>query len=243
MPVLDFPSSPVNGQIYGAYVYSATTASWLGPGNQSALATTTASVDVKETSLESRYTAIETTNATTNRAGLVTVVPTGVSAASGTISYNSTTGLITLVNATDFQIRGIFTSTYLNYRVRFTMQNTAGINFVTNEWFGRFLNGTGPNTSAVYGYASFYVQGASTGVGRYTTGETATRFELSYGKDIVLDINGPYLSDRTTECKYDSAYGHTRFIGEMTFGANTSIDGINLYNNTYTGTVQVFGYR
>lgn len=234
---LDFPSSPVNGQVYDNFVYDVATGSWLGAQQKTGLSTTVASIDSRATSLESRATNSEYAASVTNRTGLVSVIPTSVSASTGTISYNTTTGIITLSSASDFQIRGIFTTTYDSYFLKMSL--TAG---TPNPLFGKFLVGTTPYSGAQYGYTCFYVQGAGTGVNNNNNG-TANHFEMAYAHNLTMEINGPMQSDRNTDCCYDTSYNHTRFMGQMGYENTGTFDGINFYNNTYTGTVQVYGFR
>lgn len=223
---LDFPASPTNGQIYNNYVYDSTSGSW--------------KVVSGDTGLGTRMSAVEVANATTNKSGLVPIIPTSITVSSGTASV-SADGTISL-NSGDAVLNGIFTSTYRNYKIIFNNNNFSGNGNPGSIYAMRFSSGGVTNSTSNYTYTTWYTQGGTSGALNGTG--TATNWMWSgYGKDIVLEVMQPAISTTGTQFSFSGLYNQTLMIGQCGYNANASFDGIQFANNVYDAKVRVYGYN
>jgi hypothetical protein len=224
---IDFPANPTNGQQYQNFYYDSSITAWRNLGSKNALS--------------SAVTGLQTANATTNQSGLVPVIPTSVSVGSGSASVSSN-GVVTFTAASSVQLNGVFSSAYKNYKIMWSSPIDAANNCQPNRFQARFTTGGTPNSTSNYKNTSWYTQGGTTGNDTGTSTST-TIGTLSYGAEFEMTLFSPFDSSRGTEMHFLGNYTRTLIIGQMGFDAAASFDGIQISNNTYTGTVQVYGLR
>jgi hypothetical protein len=175
------------------------------------------------------------------RVGLVPVVPTSITTTSGTASYNSTTGLITLAGCGDPIINGVFTSAYKNYRLIINL--TPSVNGATsNPLFYRFATGGTTNSTSNYTYTNWYTQAGVNG-NQSGSGTGYSWGVLGYFKDAILEIGQPANASTGSQVAFTGYYTTTLMLGQAGLNVNSAVDGIQFANNFYTGTVQVYGYN
>ena len=177
----------------------------------------------------------------TTGAGLFPIVPTSITNSSGTASFNSTTGLVTLSGCGDLMLNGIFTSAYKNYKIMFNATGSANTNFGAILAIA-FCSGGVKNNTNNYTYTNMYSQSGSTGTGAGNSTGTNWIF-LGYHKDFTLEITQPAVAATGTMASFIGTYNHTLMMGAGGFNANAAFDGIQFANNFYTGTMQVYGYN
>jgi hypothetical protein len=231
------PSSPVSGNLWlntndgvlFVYYNDGDTSQWVEVKSNTASGSTVAA----------RVDALELADTTTNRAGLVPVIPTSVSVASGTATVLSD-GAIQVTNATNISIFGCFSNTYKNYRFVMNTTNTvAGAPPALT--YVRFITGTTVNTTNSYPYTVFYSQG--TGYGNSAGSGANNLAVLGYARDFDGTIHTPFDSANATYVNGLGGYGQTIILSNFGFGAAQSFDGIQFFNNTFTGVFRFYGYR
>jgi hypothetical protein len=174
--------------------------------------------------------------------GLVPIVPTSVVLGSGT-GFVEASGLVNFTGSSSILLNDVFSSNYKNYVIYFSAPignvNSASANAV----YVRFATGGTVNTASSYTYTGAYTQAAtavsSTGRG---TGTGTNVASIDYLQDTCLNLYAPFES-RGTSGQFSNVYGSTNIFGQFGFNAATSFDGIQFFNNTYTGTVQVYGLK
>lgn len=173
--------------------------------------------------------------------GLTPIIPTSISNSSGTASFNSTTGLITLSGVGDLMLNGVFTSAYKNYKVMFHASGSANTNYGSILAIA-FCSGGAKNNTNNYTYTNMYTQTGSVGGGAGTSTGTNWIF-LGYHKDFTLEVTQPANASTGTMASFIGTYNHTLMMGAGGFNANAAFDGIQFANNFYSGTMQVYGYN
>lgn len=180
--------------------------------------------------------------------GLIPVIPTTVTIATGSGSANSI-GVVTFTGATSVALDGVFTSAYTNYRVVVTVSATS----TTNGIRGRLASAGVELGTTVYNRSQWYFRsdgtsGASAGAsGTYfaivpvTT--TATNTAVS-----IFDVTNPATAVRKTVLGMSQGFTgttHETSSNGCTVMDTTSRDGLKLVVDTgnATGTVQVFAYN
>lgn len=185
-----------------------------------------------------------------NVGGLNLVVPTSVTAGSGTASVSSN-GAVTFSGASSVSINGCFSSTYDNYQI--TLQTTAFSG--AGALFTQFrLRNTSDDTSATWYTALAALSignstadpilgvGATQGYLPYTTSAAA----LTYSP--VMEVMRPFLAAKTSVMV--RGYYNTGVRDGIMHGVNqsdvaTSYSGISFFPNTgtFTGTIRIYGYN
>lgn len=196
-----------------------------------------------DSELATRVGALETADATTNKSGLVPVIPTSVSVGSGSASISSA-GVVTFSGVSSLSFNGIFSSSYRNYLVIFDWLNTTD-----SGLFIRLRSGTTDNTSAVYSYNMLW-QG-SAGVGNsYQNAVSAFGGIFGHARQSVkVDVISPYEARRTAMIMTGNAEnlsGSTEaHNSSATHRADSSFDGLTLYqaSGNGSGVVRIYGYR
>lgn len=197
------------------------------------------------TSVEARATALELADSTTNKSGLVPIIPTSITtggtgsvSASGVVSFNAS-GIISL--------NGIFTTDFVEYKIfgRWVADADRGYG-----WRWR-ANGT-DKTDAFYHHTQIWNGGGSVGTSNgqnntfhgYSLGHRFVAFEGTFtgGKQttLVKTMNATYngLNSATTQNEMHFSNGVMRESGY-------SADGITMFCSAgnMTGHLQVFGVR
>jgi hypothetical protein len=234
---IDFPANPTNGQQYQNFYYDSSITAWRNLGSKNALS--------------SAVTALQTANATTNQAGLVPVVPASVAVNSGSASFSTTTGLVTFSGAGTLSLNSCFTSAYTNYRIilrastsvptGITLQlKVSGTASTTAYYWGGYIGYVSGSGSSAYNSA-----GSSSGqlvgfAGSGTAGNLVT--------SSVVDVFSPAVATQTAfSTMFQGADAGNSFAltSSGIHNAATAYDGLqlNLSNGTFSGTLQVYGYR
>lgn len=202
----------------------------------------TAAITPGESELAPRVSALETADATTNRSGLIPVVPSSVVVSSGSASTNAT-GTISFTGAGSMSVNGAFTSSYKAYRLVFrALGSTTAVNL------GFKFRASGTDWASGYYGASAYSSFA---------GNLANADARNNGSDGYL---GGMTSGNSTSGTYEISplagqsaltgivnVAYAGAISMMSYSAPTSPspDGITIYptSGTMTGTLQIYGYR
>lgn len=178
-------------------------------------------------------------------AGLVAITPTQVDVGSGSATISGK-GKVTFSNVSAIRLRGVFGSNSLNYRLvaNISMSNTATLRF-------RFSSGGTDNSTAVYGWGG--TLGNSSGTTACYSGLNVDwgafgDAQASNNNLIVADIAAPYDSGSLTKLQANTQLWNGAWVGGYianAFNSYATFDGIILYPTagTYSGTVQVYGYR
>jgi microcystin-dependent protein len=199
-----------------------------------------------DSQLSTRVGAIETSDATTNRSGLVPVLPASVSVSAGTASVASD-GTVTFTNVGNLSLNGLFSATYTNYLVYLTITNRS---VSTYSNFRLRSNGV-DNTAQTYARTTIYANASGTTASYAVNNDTFWYHAVSggLGVQLVMDVSMPFLSGPT----YSSA-----MVNEVLTGGNAAVaisngwhntsasfDGITVgqASGTATGTLKIYGYR
>ena len=187
--------------------------------------------------------------------GANNTVLTADSATATGIKWATPAGGLTLISATPvsavtaFNVDGVFTSTYTNYRIVYSGTASAGYAFTTLSWR---TSGT-TNTAAKYeGYVTrFNSASATTQNANYQNGTAGHEIvQAGPGMCFVADIFSPQLTQYTSMVS-DGVLGQIaenraiRVEGYGFFEDTTAFDGfrINAGADTMTGTIFVYGYQ
>lgn len=184
--------------------------------------------------------------------GLVPIVPTSVSVATGTGSVNPL-GQITFTGATAISLNGVFSSKYKNYRI---VMNALSGNTSTLDVPFRFRVSGSDSAINYYGtgtdtYFNSGATGAVSNYGYWNIGYAVpTRVTPTIGSSII-DVFSPAVGGESTSlissnvglngsvgAHYSRNHYNTQWLG-------TSFDGFTMwtFSSTFTGTIQVFGYN
>lgn len=190
-----------------------------------------------------RLTALETADATTNRAGLVPVIPTSVAVNSGSGSFNSSTGLVTFSGgSSSISLNGVFTTTYRNYVLVMNIDAAGAAQAVSMRFR---LGGVDYNFSA---YQSMYYEvEAGTTTQSFTTSQNNNLPRISRastnGSAMEMKIFSPRLST-PTRATFHTQDGTYYSQGGVTYTGADLFDGISIIGGgALSGTIQVYGLR
>ena len=194
--------------------------------------------------------ALAVANSVNAAIGLVPIVPTSVAVGSGSGSANSN-GLVTVTAANSVALNGVFSSLYRYYRVVMSLRNTA--NNTQALMLRLRASGTDVTTNYIYQGPDGYVNTNSNANGS-TAGWNTSFYLVGYVAPTsgsgTIDIMEPFLTVSTgfhsTNQALNSATGacYMRLVqGEHSI--TSSYDGFTIFPNgdSFTGTVQVYGYR
>jgi hypothetical protein len=238
---LNFPTSPTNGQVFDNYYYDSSISSWRSNGSKNGLSTRMATE-------ESRSTALELADATTNKSGLVPIIPTSVDKSGGTATV-SASGAVTFATTSFLRLNGVFTSKYTNYRV---VWSSATISAASNIQFGLCSLGVdvGSNnywTGGMSGTSASTVsgvtwRGATAGYLGYSSGSAATL------TSVALELFNPTPATlKVINTHMGSWVGSdmNAFVFSTLLNSPVISDGIKFFSSSGTvgGTISVFGYN
>lgn len=193
-----------------------------------------------DSELATRLGAVETANATTNKSGLVPIIPSSVVVSGGTATVN-THGMVTVSGTASVSLNGLFNSSFTNYRAVFNLRNGSNA-----EIYLRFRKAGSDLSTGYYGAAWLAYYNSSSGIGNPRVngngawvGYAGAETNIS-GADIAPLTNDPAIS----------VNGFMRPLGAtFTAGYGTSVsggvDGFTVFPSTsaVSGTIQVYGYR
>ena len=213
---------------------------------------TTAQLDItslksRATSLETRATALELADSTTNRSGLVpliTSVDSIVAGSTGTASFSSTTGTVTITNMDFIRFNNIFTSatdTYLMQYELYTNTNSrptfrlriAGSDDIASNYAGRNITISQGSSSAGGATANLTYPQPASGAG-IMHACTAT-FHRVYDNTAYAFV----------ELVGQSSGGDVRYGGFSHTNA-AFVDGLSIFSEsggTLSGTISFYKYR
>jgi len=173
--------------------------------------------------------------------GLVPVVPTSAAVGSGSATFSSTTGFVTVTGASSVSLNGVFTATYNNYFINLNLLSVAGTPIPTFR-----VRAAGTDlTSSTYSYASLYID--ATTLGFFFGSNSATSIQINQTNTTsgmyAINLNSPFLSARTG-LTYSSAANGIASGGGAVLNT-TSYDGFTITTptSTLTGTISVYGYN
>ena len=186
----------------------------------------------------------------TTGAGLIPVIPTSVNVASGTGTYNATTGLVTFTGATSVAVNGCFTSAFRNYRILFDESAATAyadgnmrlrVGGVDAAGTSYYRNGILCDAAAVSGFSN----NADQWYGNVLT--TVNIASNAYAQ-AAIEVHEPFLAKPTTVQSINHAWSGTiqRFLIMSGFNTNaTSYDGFTILLNTgnFSGTFKIYGYN
>ena len=193
------------------------------------------------TSLEGRATTLEARRI----AGLVPIIPTSVAINAGTVSYNTTTGLVSFTNGAAVTINGVFSSSFQNYRIIFDIESSsaaADIYFQLKNSGGTLATGWNTwftTTTTAPAVSGGYVSNTFGGICGRTNGTA--------GAHVVLDVLNPnaFRIKRFSSLSNDASV--IRHCGGLNQGAGGTqyTDLLMVVNgqNAQVGTVKVYGYN
>lgn len=177
---------------------------------------------------------------------LVPVIPTGVTQSGGSASHDSTTGLVTYTGVTVFQVNGIFTSGFRNYRIVMDQTQTA-----SNPPLWRAVVGGVVQTANNYYSQEANFNGTGSGIGRQTA-ESAGRLgyiDANQRGTFQMDVFTPYLSSTDTRFQNYENRGNSSAIiihfHASQYFVNNQVEGvqISVASGNMTGTFKVYGYN
>jgi hypothetical protein len=204
--------------------------------------TTLGAANITTANLTNPLTVADGGTGATTGSGLVPIIPTSVAVGSGSASVG-TNGLVTFTGASSILLNGVFSSSYKNYKVYFSAPATTSNTANANRIYIRFSTGGTVNTTSNYTYTQSYTQTTSlvnSGIG---TGSGTNVAVLEFVQDSEVTVFAPFENNRGTNATFVNSYQHTNLWGQFGFNTSTSFDGIQFFNNTYTGNVQVYGMR
>jgi len=175
--------------------------------------------------------------------GLVPITPTSIANSGGSASASG--GAVTFSGVTSVSLNGVFTSTYVNYRVFIDAIGSGSS--VTSSL--RFRASGTDNTTANYQTLANYVARSSASIYRVLDSSYWDIIGMTTGNTnrAVIDVMGPQLATQTHGAV--TAIGYTNQeqsnFGGYLFGATTQFDGLTFYvaSGTITGTIRIYGYR
>lgn len=265
MPALDFPSSPTNGQVFGAYVYDSSITAWRSKGGATAatyVADTAPSGAVKgdmwyrssDGTTYVYYVDADTSQwveirseVSASKVGLVPIIPTSVSVASGSASV-ATDGSITFSGASSISVNGCFNASFRDYRIS-VVQSAASQ--LSDIWF-RLRSGSTDDTTGYYGGAVLVESGSVTGWN--STADNKWLFGASHPgstnthASTIADITNPFVA--TAKTIQTNAFAWTGTSNKLfrigSFNNNgVSRDGMTVYMGagTLSGIIRIMGYN
>lgn len=243
------PTSPVAGNLWYntndgimfMYYADGDSSQWVEVKANSSLGST----------VPARVDALELADATTNKSGLVPIVPTSVTVGSGAASI-AANGIVSVTTAASYlSVNGVFSSAYKNYRIKLMGASSVNDNYILM----RLRSGSTDDTTNYY----------SGGWQAYSNGVTsnwsvANGSALYIGNQASLS-NGPTPYEIELWNPYETTYTKGTSFGlaaNSGNGVGSHIVGIANFNtNAYHGltiimnggncavgtTIQVYGYR
>ena len=205
------------------------------------------SLKSRATSLETRASALELADATTNRSGLVpliTSVDSIVAGSTGTASFSSTTGTVTITNMDFIRFNNIFTVSSDTYIMQYELYTNTN----SRPTFRLRIAGT-DDTASNYAGRNITVTQGSSSAGGSTANITYPQPASGAGIFHACTATFHRLYDNT-------AYGFVELIGQSSGGdvryggfSHTNpalVDGLSIFSEaggTLSGTISFYKYR
>jgi hypothetical protein len=178
--------------------------------------------------------------------GLAIVTPTSIANSGGSASASG--AQITFTGVNSISLNGIFSATYDNYRVVYSVTASSA-----NASLNHRLRAAGSDDAANnYRFASWDVNTAA-GSGAVSSSSTSALGYVPIGTSspdtrVTMDIVAPFLSQKTMALFqsywYDGTNNGSR-AGSAAHVNATSFDGLSLVpgSGTITGIIRVYGYK
>lgn len=185
----------------------------------------------------------------TTGAGLIPVIPTSVNVGSGSGSFNSTTGLITITGASSVSVNGCFTSAFTNYRIIF---NQSAATAYADGNLRLRASGTDANTNY---YRNGIVIDAASATGfnsandtNYGNALTVQPVSSNAHSQSTIEIKEPFVNKATTLQVINGGWSGSasRHISTTGFHATAAVyDGFTIYlsSGNFAGTFKIYGYN
>jgi hypothetical protein len=173
--------------------------------------------------------------------GVVPATPTTIANSGGSASLSGNT--VTFTGVSSVSLNGVFTSSFANYNILIHSTGSSG------DALRLRLRVAGSDASGT-NYSIQNIVGESTSLsGTRSTSQTSFQVMASVTtlSPTGVTIYGPFLATRTQLLSngFDVTGGSRLFIFGGDHSLSTSYDGFTLFpaSTTFTGTVQVYGYR
>ena len=197
-----------------------------------------------DSELALRMAAAETNASTTNKSGLVPVIPTSVVKDAGTVTVNAN-GKITFSGVTTLRLNGIFSGAFSNYRffgdpVVTTTANNMNYRFCKDGVDYQTLNYMG------WGWYLDYNSGGYD-TGQSVINQNAGKFGYAYagtGTMFFGDIIDPFIAAKPSAILSHQINGGTMWWRGNFYNNNVSADGITfIFPNAASGSFTFYGYK
>lgn len=193
-----------------------------------------------DSELATRVGTLETADATTNKSGLVPIIPTSISVNSGSASVASDGTINFSGGVTNLRINGCFSSSYKYYRLMFEVESTsAGMDLMLQLI----------NLGSGYTYGRTGVIAGPTMVQTFASGSSAAMLSRSNGGNGTsgwMDIVNPSQSATKRFLSQSVDSGFMLWLGSINGNAGSYSDFqiYSLQGGTMTnGSFKVYGYR
>ena len=202
-----------------------------------------------DSELALRMAAAETAAATTNKSGLVPLIPTSVDKSGGTVSVASD-GTVTFTDVSQFSLNGIFLALYRDYKLMLQIFSNTSDSIDL-----RFRLRTSGVDNVNSSYAQLWTMSRANGTIQSNNGwgiptSTVTRWWST--TDAFITVNGDVLSPqiaKTTKFQYKAlgwdSTSQFQNDGTTVFANGTQFDGFTFYptSGVMSGVIKVLGYR
>lgn len=180
-----------------------------------------------------------------NLAGLIPVKPVSVAVAGGTAAVN-TLGVVTFTNATSLSLNNVFTSNYDNYKI-----HIVSVASTSPTQLSFRLRVSGADSSTLTYNRSAINQLGNSGVVAWWDANAAQAgisvIQDTHKNYSVIELADVTKASRTTALFQSRGYSGSTgyFAGAILHSETVAYDGITISPgaNSFTGTIQVFGYN
>jgi hypothetical protein len=196
------------------------------------------------------YTKSETDGVAAAAPGLRMIVPSSVTVGSGSGSANAA-GFVTFSGASSVSLNSVFSSTYDNYKIVFTLTSVTADTTIT----AKVRSGVTDNSATLYSYA---MPGLTNGgsAANESSGPTSAGWLVTYSDSALshyssasIDLYKPFLAVYTsgtitmTNSSFSSVLRANS--GGWWHEVSSSFDGISFISSsgTITGSVSIYGYK
>lgn len=200
-----------------------------------------------DTVLTNRVTTLETVTETTNKAGLVPIIPPTVTISGGSATANSL-GVVTFTSTISLKLNDVFSASFLNYKVLIDITTgpaADNVNLVMR------MDGAGATS-----YFNQYIRQYATTIDAFVTAST-NQWVLGTagrsggaGASADVTIYKPFVAANT---KYNSHVGgnstsageQQQMLARGRLNDTSSYTGMEIFlgSSSMSGTIQVFGYN
>ena len=221
--MIDFPSNPTNGMVWGNYIYDSSITAW-------------------------RNVNTDTGIGTLNAMGLKNVVPTSISVGSGSATTNAN-GTVTFSGATSISLNDIFSSTYTNYQFNLVLTSAS----VADADVRARLRLSGTDASSSYYEGGTLQGAAvlsavnNLNITNWDLGRTHSATDPNAHASISFKVFQPSQARPTTYHTESISWNNSNIVTFRFSGFHTTLTsytGITIFpgSGTFGGTLSVYGY-